>query len=289
MTFVLGGNYMIKIEYTQVFGFEPALRDMRNPKESWDKSDSKFWGNSVYSSKKCPWGHYVNAPEYPEIGEKDLELMKSLCWGGNEHRKFLREIQIWAVIYPSRDIWQEIDTYKVATVRNSCSTMHKLGHRDLTKEDFAIQGWIDLDCAYLDNLNSMGKCYRETSGKFSKKNFDLVKAMKKRLPEGFIQRAGYHLSYETAFNMFLQRCNHRMDEWRWTGGKSRIVDGKMSICDWIYGLPYMKDLLEDSIGSIKLKTKDADILRELLDRWLYSVFGYSEEENGLIKRLRSTR
>jgi hypothetical protein len=231
--------------------------------ESWDKSDSKFCIDSSYF-----WKGDILVPEKPEIGPNDLKLMKSLCWGGSEHRKFLREIQIWATIYPSRSVWQELDTYKVSTVRNSCSTMHKLGYRDLTRDDFQDR---DILPPVIDYLNELGAEYRET------KDYNLVRKMKKHLPEGFIQRAGYHLNYETAFNMFLQRMNHRLADWKWLGLGVDLT-GKTSICDWIYTLPYMKELLEDHIGAIKLKASEVETLAKMLKRSFLEPIDESERD-----------
>ena len=226
---------MIRLTETEVFGFWAALRDMRNPMESWSKSDSRFGDSNVDQ------GFRVKIPEFPEIGKNDLELACKLIKGGTEHRKFLRQIIINFVIEAPRYVWQEIDTYKVATVRNSCSTMHKLGHRPLTVEDF-IDGEVLPDT--LRELNRLGQEYREGG----KKDYDVVRKMKRYLPEGFLQRAGYHMNYETAMSMFRQRKNHRLAEWRWTGG-TRIVDGRQSICDWIFSLPYMAVFL-DAAGEI---------------------------------------
>jgi hypothetical protein len=233
---------MILITETEVFGFRAALRGMRNPMESWDKSDSRFdhddSANEIYYPhdpipmfhskwKELGW----KVPEWPEIGRNDHELACKLIKSGTEHRKFLRQIVINFVIEAPRYVWQEIDTYKVATVRNSCSTMHKLGHRPLTVEDF-IDGDVLPDT--LSDLNRLGQEYRDGG----RKDYDLVLRMKRRLPEGFLQRAGYHMNYETAMTMFRQRKAHRLAEWRWTGGV-KIVNGRQSICDWIYSMPYM--------------------------------------------------
>ena len=116
---------MLLITETEVFGFWAALRDMRNPMESWSKSDSRFGDSNVDQ------GFRVKIPEFPEIGKNDLELACKLIKGGTEHRKFLRQIIINFVIEVPRYVWQEIDTYKVATVRNSCSTMHKLDRKSV--------------------------------------------------------------------------------------------------------------------------------------------------------------
>ena len=233
---------MLRITETEVFGFRAALRDMRNPKESWDRSDSRFGNHDL----GFPLG--VSVPEFPEIGEKDMELACKLIRGGTEHRKFLRQIVVNFVIEAPRYVWQEIDTYKVATVRNSCSTMHKLGHRPLTEDDF-----IDREVLpdTLRELNRLGQEYRDGD----KKDYDLVRKMKKYLPEGFLQRAGFHMSYETAMTMFRQRKGHRLPEWRWTGSV-KIVDGRQSICDWIYSLPYMACFL-DATGKIGVAAQPA--------------------------------
>ena len=221
---------MLRITETEVFGFWAALRDMRNPMESWDKSDSRFGDSGVDQ------GFRVKIPEFPEIGKNDLELACKLIKGGTEHRKFLRQIVINFVIEAPRYVWQEIDTYKVATVRNSCSTMHKLGHRPLTEKDF-IDGEVLVST--LRELNRLGQEYRDGG----QKDYDLVRKMKRYLPEGFLQRAGFHMNYETAMSMFRQRKSHRLAEWRWTGGV-KVVDSRQSICDWIFSLPYMACFLD---------------------------------------------
>ena len=240
---------MLRITETEVFGFRAALRDMRNPIESWDKSDSRF-GDQVLR-----FADGVSVLEFPGIVEKDMELACKLIRGGTEHRKFLRQIVVNFVIEAPRYVWQEIDTYKVSTVRNSCSTMHKLGHRPLAEEDF-IDGEV-LPGTLLE-LNRLGQEYRDGG----KKDFDLVRKMKKYLPEGFLQLAGFHMSYETAMTMFRQRKGHRLPEWRWTGdvkigdGRQSIIgDGRQSICDWIYSLPYMACFL-DAAGEIGVCGKD---------------------------------
>ena len=237
---------MLRITETEVFGFRAAFRDMRNPMESWDKSDSRFgFDVSVYypnddSGRLFPkWKDLgFKIPEWPALGKDDLELACKLIKRGSEHRKFLRQIVINFVIEAPRYVWQEIDTYKVATVRNSCSTMHKLGHRPLTEADF-IDGEVLPDT--LSELNRLGQEYRDGG----KKDYDLVRKMKRYLPEGFLQRAGFHMNYETAMSMFRQRKSHRLAEWRWTGGV-KVVDGRQSICDWIFSLPYMACFLDAS-------------------------------------------
>jgi hypothetical protein len=236
---------MIHISNTVVFGFKPALHGMRNPKESWKKSDSKFYdewkivSTEEYLPRPVVWETpgvepYYKAPECPLIGRKDGDLMRRLIIAGPEHRKFLRAIDVWAFIEPDRGCWQEIDTYKIGTVRNSCSTMHKLGTRPLTEDDF-YEGIVLPET--LERLNTLGAVYRDT------KDFKLVERMKRIIPEGYIQGADYKMSYENALNMFGQRFNHRLPEWRWTGGCSPTPDGRVSLCDWIWSLPYMADII----------------------------------------------
>jgi hypothetical protein len=234
---------MIRIYDTEVFGFRAALRGMRNPMESWEKSDSVTGfepSDQTDIAKNFPWIlQGITVSEHPRIGPKDLELMQKLVAGGSEHRKFLRQITINCIIEAPRYVWQEIDTYKVATVRDSCSTMHKLGHRELVPEDFFEN---DVMPEVLLKLNSLGILYRNGG----MKDYELVRKMKRYLPEGYIQRADYHMSYETAMSMFLQRKDHRLFEWRWMAG-SKIVNGKQSICNWIWSLPYMQNLLRERL------------------------------------------
>lgn len=195
----------MKIENTEVSGFQAAIHGMRNPMNSWDKSDSNFDCEMI-------------------IGPNDLELSKKLIKAGTEHRKFLRMIHIQCFITLPRYIWQEMDTYKVSTVRLSCSTMHKLGMTDLTIQDFQ-NNWILEET--LQELNFLGRNYRET------KNVDLLRQMKQILPEGFLQSADLDFNYETAMNMYYQRKNHRMSEW----------SGENGICKWMESLPMMNQWL----------------------------------------------
>lgn len=195
----------MKIEKTTVSGFENAIIGMRNPMNSWDKSDSTF-DNVLF------------------IGPLDNDLAKKLIKAGTEHRKFLRLIHVSCFITLPRYIWQELDTYKVSTVRMSCSTMHKLGMQDLTVYDF------EDNCVLPETLrllNSLGKSYRET------KSVTLLREMKQILPEGFLQSAIWDGNYETLMNMYHQRKNHRMSEW----------SGEEGICKWIENLPMMNEWL----------------------------------------------
>jgi len=193
----------MKIENVEVFGFRTAIHGMRNPMNSWDLSDSSF------DSDGKIW-----------LGQKDNELALKLIKAGTEHRKFLRLIHIQCFLTLPRYIWQELDTYKISTVRMSCSTMHKLGSMDLTVEDFQDKNVIK---EVLDELNELGAAYRIA------KDVSVLREMKQILPEGFLQSADYDMTYETAMNIYYQRKNHRMSEW----------SGENGICKWIESLPLM--------------------------------------------------
>jgi len=204
----------MKIERTLVFGFEPAIRGMRNPKDSWDRSDSKY--NICGSLRDM-------------LGEADLMLMKRLIAAGAEHRKFLRMIQIWVDFTLPRYVWTELDTYKVATVRNSCSTMNKLGTRDLTQDDFQLP----IPDTLLAELNELSAELRGLRGSAKR---DARHELKNLLPEGFLQKATYMFNYETALIMFHQRKKHRLPEWRY--------DAPGSLCRWLADLPYFRELFD---------------------------------------------
>lgn len=237
---------MILVQNVEVYGFSHALRNMRNPKESW------HLGDTVY---KCagfvPNEHGFLVPEAPIIGREDLRLLCALEHGGSEHRKVLRTIQVWLDVRPWRGMWQELDTYKVATVWNSCSTMHKLGHRDLVPSDFQDEDMQEdeVDLAYLEKINRMGREYRE--GRFKDKK--LLMRIKHRLPEGFLQRAGLHFNYETVLLMFFQRWNHQVPEWRWSGpgvvpDSRDVAAGRWpSLCDVLWRLPYVSVLAQSDV------------------------------------------
>jgi hypothetical protein len=207
-------------EKIEVYGFRAALRGMRNPVESWATADSKFWGD-------CP--HFVSEfdiffPERAVLGPEDLKTACRLIALGTDHRKFMRQIQVWVDFIAPRAVWQEIDTYKVSTTRDSCSTMHKLDHRDLVSTDFQDE---DISASVLSDLNELGAICRET------KSAEDLHHLKMHLPEGFRQRATYTMSYETCLNMYFARRKHRMKEWSGVNG----------ICAMIAQLPYMDKFL----------------------------------------------
>ena len=169
----------MEIENIEVWGFTPAVRGMRNPHESWGKGDS----------------------EEDSIGPSDLDLARRLVHAGAEHRKFLRQIIIWMDLTLPLYIWTELDTYKIGTVRNSCSTIHSLGKREIIRDDFERGQVLD---ETLTALNALADLERTP---------DAIRRMKALLPAGYLQRATYMLNYEVALNIYSQRRNHTLPEW----------------------------------------------------------------------------
>ena len=174
-----------------VFGWEGAIRGMRNPMNSWNKNDSTFSSNKVI------------------LGENDLDLAKRLIKAGGEHRKFLRMIHVQFDISFPRYIWSEFDTYHFNT-KSSCSTMHKL----LTKEPITLDMFsYDAQDRYVmdsivEQLNNIRLEFLKT------KNVELIRRAKQLLPEGFLQKRTIDTNYEELLNIYFQRRNHRLVEWR---------------------------------------------------------------------------
>ena len=221
MSLVLLGDYTMKFEDTEVWGFEHAIRGMRNPLESWKKSDSFI---------KSPHNYYV-------IGPNDMKLMKTLIKAGPEHRKFLRQIFISVDITAPLYWWKEFDTYKVGTVADSCSTMHKLKDTPITVDCFEMSGHEDIPMV----LNAFGKTddfwywliealeylrqkYLKTKDK--KYWYELIRM----LPESWLQKRTVTMSYENVANMYSQRMNHKLTEW------------SEDFIQWADNLPYFKEL-----------------------------------------------
>lgn len=192
---------MIKLENTVIYGWEAAIRGMRNPLNSWDKSDSK--GNV--------------------IGENDLELMKKLVKAGSDHSKFMRMINVSIDIVAPLYWWAEYDTYKVGTVRNSCSKMHKIHDKTFTLEDFSTEQLNTISENMIKNiidvLNVNRDLFIETKDKF------YWWQMIQLLPSSYNQRSTVQLNYAVLRNMYHSRKAHKLDEWR-------------AFCNWIEELPY---------------------------------------------------
>jgi hypothetical protein len=221
---------MILFEETEVVGWRHAIRGMRNPKNSWDKSDSF----DAYDCAKCgvvdrdgicnPKEHNCEPFRCYEIGPNDSGLMTTLRNAGTDHRKFMRMIVVYVDITAPLYWWKEFDTYKVGTVANSCSTMHKIHAKEFTVGDFSTEHLTDDSLDMLENhlifgLNSYRKDFLETR---DKKNWWQLIQM---LPSSYNQKRTIMLNYEVLANMYHSRKNHKLDEWR-------------EFCSWIESLPY---------------------------------------------------
>lgn len=205
---------MIKIENVEVFGWESAIRGMRNPMNSWEKSDSGY-------VTECDEGGFE--AEFYNIGENDLELMKSLVKAGTDHSKFMRMINVTLDITAPLYWWKEFDTYKVGTVRNSCSTMHKIAAKEFTLDDFSHEHLNDGSLNILDMIIYHLNAYRD---EFLRTN-DKIEwwQLIQLLPSSYNQRATVQLNYVVLRNMYHSRKNHKLDEW-------------VEFCKWIETLPY---------------------------------------------------
>lgn len=223
---------MIAIENCEVIGWESAIRGMRNPLNSWAKSDSDF--NTGYN------GNGFIA------GENDLGLMRNLCKAGTDHRKFMRMITVYVDVTAPLYWWKEYDTYKVGTVANSCSTMHKIPEKEFTLDDFSRehlftgdyqtygiydndeQETIYLQVSALEILNTTIQAlnaYRKAYLGSQKTNKALWWQMIQLLPSSYNQKRTLMLNYEVLSNIYKSRKSHKLDEWR-------------NFCKWIETLPY---------------------------------------------------
>ena len=212
----------MKITNTEVYGFEASLRGMRNPMDSWHLQDSVPCANNDYCISSILWDATL-------IGERDLDLAKRLIKAGNEHCKFLRQIQVWADFEMPLYWWSEFDTYKFNT-KNSCSTMHKLfnAKKEIELDDF-VYSKEDINTLnfIIMELNSLRKRYLET------KDFNYVIRGKRLLPTSFKQKRTVNTNYAELINIYNQRKNHRLkEEWQDV------------FCKWCEELPYFKDFLE---------------------------------------------
>lgn len=221
---------MIKIENIDVWGFEHAIRGMRNPMNSWDKSDTLLCGN-------------IDNPDLI-LGKNDLDLMRRLYKSGTEHRKYLRQIFVSLDITAPLYWWKEFDTYKVGTVANSCSTMHKIAAKEFERDDFSHEHFKPLKIVdgnrgndsfefltSLDQtiwfLNVARRMYLET------KNKDYWWQMIQLLPSSYNQKRTITMNYENVITIMKQRSNHKLDEWRTL----------VNVFYW--NLPYIKEITDE--------------------------------------------
>ena len=203
---------MIKIERTSVMNLENAIRGARNPMNSWSRMDSEYDDE----------GNYV-------LGENDLDLAKRLACAGSDHRKFLRQIFVSVDITAPLYWWKEFDTYKVGTVANSCSTMHKIHSKPFAREDFSCDRMDEGALAALDALIAFLEAERN---KFCENKEDRQPwhNMIQLLPTSYNQMRTVTMNYENLINMYYARKNHKLAEWH-------------TYCDWIMSLPYAEDLI----------------------------------------------
>ena len=248
---------MLKIEKTEVMGWEASIRGMRNPMNSWDKSDSGWSSDWPYTIDPSARGYiFVDSDAENNfelaIGPNDQDLMMSLRGAGIDHRKFMRMIVVYVDITAPLYWWKEFDTYKVGTVANSCSTMHKIADKEFTLEAFShehltkfvpgqkVNGWTleENDLIALPNdpdygYSSIGilrdiiiKALNFNREKYFKtKNKKYWWQMIQLLPSSYNQRRTVMLNYEVLANIYKSRRNHKLDEWH-------------TFCDWIESLPY---------------------------------------------------
>lgn len=235
---------MLTIENAQVFGFQAAIRGMRNPKNSWAKSDSypcAILGeltdkNRLYRCSGCK-NEFAGRPNCTVVGENDLKLATALANAGADDGKFLRMIHVQLDVTAPLYWWKEADQYKVGTVTDSCSTMHKIAAKEFTIDDFSHEhlGYSCCTENEFDNpmntleqviivLNGCRDKYIATNNKFWW--WQLIQL----LPSSFNQRRTWDLNYAVLRNIYHARRNHKLDEWH-------------TLCDWIETLPYAEELI----------------------------------------------
>ena len=217
---------MLKIEKTEVVGWEAAIRGMRNPLNSWEKSDSdREWPDCG----ACPdeWRPF-------HVGSNDLDLMTRLRNAGTDHRKFMRMLIVYLDITAPLYWWKEFDTYKVGTVANSCSTMHKIADKEFTLEDFSCEHLDIRTRKIVDEIIKALNDYRNLYVNYNADDFEIKGCPSKKdiwwqmiqlLPSSYNQKRTVMLNYEVLANIYKSRRHHKLDDWH-------------TFCDWIEGLPY---------------------------------------------------
>lgn len=244
---------MLKIENTEVIGWEHAIRGMRNPMNSWEKSDSDYRPILCKRCDNCMsyqlehWEGCDNCEVDMEcdshdgfmVGPNDLDLMTRLCNAGTDHRKFMRMITVYVDITAPLYWWKEFDTYRVGVEKNSCSTMHKIHDKEFTMKDFSTEHLYPevreaFENTIIKYLNEARKTYNFLSDTPSKKNawWQMIQL----LPSSYNQKRTVMLNYEVLANIYKSRRNHKLDEWH-------------TLCDWIEELPY-SELITGRRGEI---------------------------------------
>ena len=243
---------MLKTENAEVIGWEHAIRGMRNPKNSWEKSDSNWRYVAPAQRENHILASYSDDGEF-WIGPNDADLMNRLRNAGTDHRKFMRMITVYLDITAPLYWWKEFDTYKVGTVANSCSTMHKIADKEFTPEDFSHEHLLGManndagDALFLNDANNIRvdgddllgliinvlNYYRGRYIKTKDKRYwwQLIQL----LPSSYNQRRTVMLNYEVLANIYKSRRNHKLDEWH-------------TFCDWIESLTYSKLITGEKKG-----------------------------------------
>lgn len=221
---------MIKIENVEVMGWEAAIRGMRNPMNSWEKSDSGWFSSEDdMGVDYVQYNSHSDPSELYFIGSNDLDLMKRLAKAGTDHRKFMRMITVYMDITAPLYWWKEFDTYKVGTVANSCSTMHKIAAKEFEMGDFSCEHMkptsIKIMHDFIDILNKYRADYNNPEAEKLGVKKDYWWQMIQLLPSSYNQRRTVMLNYEVLANIYRSRNTHKLDEWR-------------EFCKWIETLPY---------------------------------------------------
>lgn len=243
---------MLKIENTEVIGWEHAIRGMRNPKNSWEKSDSNWRYVAPAQRENHILASYSDDSEF-WISPNDADLMNRLRNAGTDHRKFMRMITVYLDITAPLYWWKEFDTYKIGTVANSCSTMHKIAAKEFTPEDFSHEHLLNManndagDALFLNDANNIRVDGDDLLGlTINVLNYyrgRYIKTKDKRywwqliqlLPSSYNQRRTVMLNYEVLANIYKSRRNHKLDEWH-------------TFCDWIESLPYSELITGEKKG-----------------------------------------
>ena len=231
---------MIKIENVEVFGWESAIRGMRNPLNSWDKSDS-FWSccDDLNCNTRCDncdvmKNNLCIGKGAYKIGPNDLKLMQSLVKAGTDHSKFMRMINVTMDITAPMYWAKEMDTYKVSTVRNSCSTMHKIHSKEFTLDDFSHEHLGDKEKQILlttiEAMNESRDAFVTWNENYKHDKKDYWWQMIQLLPSSYNQKFTWQANYQVLRNIYFARRNHKLDEW-------------VEFCKIIETLPYAKELI----------------------------------------------
>lgn len=220
---------MIKIENTDVHGFEAALRGMRNPYNSWNKSDSEWELKLDEDREMCENGEHIAQYFYKdkyEIGKNDLKLAQSLSKAGTDHSKFLRMINVTCDITAPLYFYKEFDTYKIGTVCNSCSTMHRIHVKEFTLDDFSYEHLFSVHDFLMPIIKALNM-YREEFLKTKDKVYWWQ--MIQLLPSSYNQKRTMQFNYQVLKNIYFARRHHKLDEWR-------------QFCTWCETLPYFREI-----------------------------------------------